>query len=179
MYSYRIVGIIEHGEDETEALQKGKKTLKEFLRWEIFDECSTFGKEDTWKEDTWGCDWRHLPAVVLASSPEGRHFIEVLHQHTVEKFREFFEEIKILMPYLTPEILMDDAPPPDVSKDIARRLRHLIIINYFHELSGCPRRHYWYLYHEYGAITGRYDLRHALNTQGGLNAYVIPAYLHF
>jgi hypothetical protein len=178
-YSYRIVGIIEHGKDEMEALQKARKILSEFLRWEIIDSYSTFEEKDTWKEDHWAYDWSHLPAVVIASSPEGSHFIEMQYQHTTEKFRTFFEEIKLLMQYLTPEILMDDAPPPYVSKDIEDRLRHLIVINYFHELSECPRGHFWYLYHEYHAIKGRYDLRCALKTPEGLNTYVIPAYLHY
>ncbi len=179
MGGYNIVGIIVHAKDEKKAFAVAKKTLDEMTKWEIFEYYSTFDEETTWKKDNWDCNWEHLPAVVLASSPEGKHFIEVQLQHAMEKFKELFEEIKSLMPYLTPEILMDDAPPPKVPEDIARRLLHLIVFNYFHELSRCPRGCHWYLCHGYSTITGRYDLKCALKTETGLSAYLVPVGLHY
>ncbi len=179
MGDYNIVGIIVHAEDEREAFAGAKKTLDAMMKWEIFEYYSTFDEETTWKKDKWGCDWGHLPNVVLASSPEGKHFIEVQLQHAMQKVKELFEEIKSLMPYLTPEILIDDAPLPDVSKNITRRLLYLVGLNYFHELSRCPRGCHWYLYHEDSTITGRYWLKCALETRDGLNVYVAPVGLHY
>ncbi len=179
MGAHNIVGIIVHAKDEKEAFVEAKKILDEMTKWEIFEYYSTFDEETTWKEDDWKCDWGHLPAAVLASSPEGKYFIETQLQHAMEKFKELFEEIKSLMPYLTPEILTDDAPPPNVPKDIARRLLHLIVVNYFHELSRCPRGYHWYLCHEYRTITGQYHLKWALTARDGLNVYVVPVNLHY
>jgi hypothetical protein len=179
MGDYNIIGIIVHAKDEKKAFAEAKKILNKMEELGMFEYYSTFDEETTWKEDDWECDWGHLPAVVLASSPEGKHFIEAQLQHAMEKFRELFEEIKSLMPYLTPELLMHDAPLPDVSEDIAHRLLELICFNYFHELTRCPGGHRWYLYHEYSTITAPRDLKWALEPPAGLKAYVVPVNLHY
>ncbi len=180
MAGYNIVGIIVHAKDGKEAFAIAKKALDAMMKLEMFEYYSTFDEKDTLKEDHWGCDWGHLPAVVLATSPEGKHFIEVKFQHTIEKFKALFEDIKLSMPYLTPEILMDETVPlPEFPRDIAGRLLGLTVMNRYNLMSRGLAGRDWFLCHEYYPITGRYHLRFTMKTRDGLNAYVVPAFLKY
>lgn len=171
-----IIRVIVHAKDENEALKKGEDILNELVKKEIFDCYRTFESENG---DEWKGDWSHLSPVVLASSPEGRRFIDVGWQYTVGRFTEALEKIKLVIQYLTPEQMLEETSSEDLPKDIKENIHPSIIRCYFHELSDCVETSSRYLYFEQEPITRERDLEWALIAKEGLNVYVIPADVHY
>jgi len=170
-----IIAVIVHAKDQEEAYKKGEDVFERFTEEEnLFDYYMTFeGEEDDWKGR-----WSHLPAVVLAQSPEGTDFIEEGWRLTVDGFMDAFEHVKLALQYLSPEEIMERTYPEDLPEDIKRKINVLSIQAYFGELSNRPR-YPKFLYHEQEPILSKRDLESALKPEEGLNVYVIPAYVHY
>jgi hypothetical protein len=173
-----IIRVIVHAKDEEEALKKGKDALDRLTKGEKpFDYYITF--ESTKNDDDWKGDWAHLPAVVLASSPEGQHFIQKGWRLTVEGFMEALEKVTLAIQHLTPEELMEETPPANLPEDIKGKMDPSHVRYYFHELSDMEGGYPYFVYSEHEPITSKRDLEFALNPEEGLKAYVIPAYVHY
>lgn len=173
---YMLIRIIVHAEDEKQAFIKAKNALDELVKGEkYFDYYSTFDSERT--RDSY-VDWRRLPPVMLASSPKGKHFIEMGWKHTVEGFMEAFEQVKLAVQYLSPEEIMERRYPEGLPEDIKKKINVLCIRVYFQELSDLPG-HPKYLYHDHEPILSNEDLEFALKPEEGLKVYVIPADVHY
>jgi hypothetical protein len=173
---HMLVRIIVHAKDEKQAFTKAENALNELVKGEkFFDYYSTFDNERT--RDSY-VDWSHLPPVILASSPEGKHFIDVGWQYTVEGFIQAFEQVNLAVQYLSPEEIMERTYPKDLPADIKKKINVLSIRVYFEELGnqpGYPK----YLYDKHEPILSKSDLEFALKPEEGLNVYVIPADVHY
>jgi len=173
---YMLIRIIVDAEDEKQAFIKAKNVLNELVDGEkYFDYYSTFDNERT--RDSF-VDWSHLPPVVLANSPDGKHFIERGWEITVEGFMEALERVKLAVQYLSPEEIMERTYPKDLPPDIRKKIDVLCIRVYFEELSDRPG-HPKFLYHEHEPIMSKEDLEFALEPKEGLNVYVVPADVHY
>ena len=174
---HMLIRIIVGAEDEKQAFTKAENALNELVKGEkFFDYYGTFDSERI--RDSY-VDWKsHLPPVMLASSPEGKHFIERGWKITVEGFMEALEHVKLAVQYLSPHEIMERIYPKDLPTDIKKKINVLSIRTYFQELSnrpGYPK----YLYHEHEPILSNEDLEFALEPDEGLNVYVIPADVHY
>ena len=172
---YLIIRIIVHAKDKEEAWKMGEDALNKLVKREIFDCFRTFERED---RNGWKGDWAHLPPMLLANSPEGRHFIDVGWQYTVEGFTEAFEQVKLAVQYLSLREIMERTYPEDLPEDIKKKINILSMQVYFDELglnSGYPK----YLYHDDEPILSKSELEFALKPDEGLNVYVIPADVHY
>jgi len=173
---YMLIRIIVHAKDGKQAFTKAENALNELVKGEkFFNYYSTFDSERTRGSYV---DWSHLPPVMLASGPEGKHFIEMGWKHTVEGFMEAFEHVKLAVQYLSPEEIMERIYPKDLPADIKKKINVLCIRVYFEELSDRPG-HPKFLYHEHEPIMSKEDLEFALEPEEGLNVYVIPADIHY
>lgn len=173
---HMLIRIIVHAKDEKQAFTKAENALNELVKGEkYFDYYSTFDSERT--RDSY-VDWSHLPTVMLASSPEGKHFIEMGWKHTVEGLMEAFEQVKLAVQYLSPQEIMERRYPKDLPKDTKKKINVLSIRVYFDELGNQPGNPK-FLYHEFEPILSNDDLEFALKPEEGLNVYVIPAYVHY
>jgi len=172
---YLIIRIIVHAKDKEEAWKKAENALNKLVKKEIFDCYRTFERED---RKGWKGDWTHLPPILLANSPEGKHFIDVGWKYTVEGFTEAFEQVKLAVQYLTLQEIMERTFPEDLSEDIRKKINILSMQVYFSELgmdSGYPKR----LYHDDDPILSNTELEFALKSEKGLNVYVIPVDVHY
>lgn len=173
---YMLIRIIVDAEDENQAFKKTENALKDLVRGEkYFDYYSTFDCERTRNSYV---DWSHLPPVMLASSPEGKHFIEKGWEITVEGLLEALEHVKFAVQHLSPQEIIDRRYPKDLPAEIKKKIDVLCIRVYFEELSdrpGYPK----FLYHEHEPIFCKEDLEFALRPEEGLNVYVIPAEVHY
>lgn len=162
---YMLIRIIVDAEDEKQAFIKAKNALDVMVKGEkYFDYYGTFDNERIRNSYV---DWSHLPPVMLASSPEGKHFIEKGWEITVEGFMDAFEQVKFAVQYLSPEEIMERRYPKDLPEDIKKKINVLSIRVYFEELSnrpGYPK----YLYHEHEPILSKSDLEFALKPKEGL-----------
>jgi len=173
---HMLVRIIVHAEDEKQAFTKAENALNELAKGEKYFDCySTFDNELT--RDSY-VDWCHLPPVMLASSPEGKYFIERGWEITVEGFMEAFKQVKLAVKYLSPQEIMERTYPEDLSANIKKKINVLSIRVYFEQLSNLPG-YPKYLYHEHDAILSKSDLELALKPEEELNVYVIPADVHY
>ena len=172
---YMIIRVIVDAKNEEEALKKGKDSLERFTgEGKHFDYYMTFDREG----NEWKGNWCHLPPVVLASSPEGKHFIDVGWKYTVEGYMEALEYVKLAVQYLSPEEIMERRYPKDLPKDTKEKINVRSIRVYFDELGNQPGNPK-FLYHEFEPIFCEEDLEFALTPKEGLNVYVIPAYVHY
>jgi len=173
---HMLVRIIVHAEDEKQAFGKAEKALNELTKGEkYFDGYATFDNEEI--RDSY-VDWSYLQPVMLASSPNGKHFIEMGWKYTVEGFMEAFEQVKLAVQYLSLEEIMERKYPEGLPEDIKKRINILSIQVYFDELGNQPG-HPKYLYHDHEPILSNEDLEFVLKPEEGLKVYVIPADVHY
>jgi len=169
---HKLIGIIVHAEDEKEALTRANYALDELTKGERpFDGYSTLDDEQI--RDMWD-----LSPVMLASSPEGKHFIEKGWEITVEGLTEALEHVKLAIQHLSPQEIMERRYPEDLPEDIRKKIDVPYIREYFDDLSDRPG-YRKFLYQEYGGpILNNEDLEFALEPKEGLNVYVVPADVH-
>jgi len=173
---HMLIRIIVHAEDERQAFGKAEKALNELTKGEkYFDAYSTFDNEETRNSYV---DWSYLQPVMLASSPNGKHFIEKAWENTVKGYMEAFEQVKLAVQYLSLEEIMERKYPEGLPEDIKKRINILSIQVYFDELGNQPG-HPKYLYHDYDPILCKTELEFALKPKEGLKVYVVPADVHY
>lgn len=175
---HMTIMVIVHAKDEEEALKKGENALDKITKeGNLFDSYSTLEGEEI--DDVWGSNGTNLPGVLLASSPEGQHFIEVGWRLTVKAFMDALERVKLAIEYLTPVQIMEESLPPHLPMPVIEKIYPHIRYNFYKVGDQVGDHTKNYLFFENEPITSERNLEFARNPQAGLKAYLIPADIHY